>query len=114
MNDDFLEKLYEIVILPNYPEINIESIRWKDHGKVDLDAWAHYFDDENDIEYVLLFEDYPSGSFLADGLTHELIETANRASIRYSLDTPFKYVENLTGYFSLYKEKVNIDLSKMI
>jgi hypothetical protein len=114
MNDSLLEEVYELVILPNYPEINIGSIHWKDHGKVDLDAWAHYFDDENGTEYILLFEDYPSGSFLADGSTHELIETAGRTSIRYSIDAPFKYVENLTGYFSLYKEKADIDLSKMI
>ena len=105
MNNDFLEKLYEIAILPNYPEINVGTIHWKDHGKVDLDAWAHYFDDQKGIEYILLFEDFPSGSFLADGLSHELVESAGRGSIRFSLDPPFKYVENITGYFTLYKEK---------
>lgn len=105
MDDDFLEKLYELAILPNYPEVNVRTIRWKDHGKVDLDAWAHYFDDEKGREYVLLFEDYPSGSFLADGLTHELVKLDDRSSLRFSLDTPFKYVENITGYFSLYREK---------
>ena len=113
MNDNLLEKLYELVILPNYPEINVGSIHWKDHGKVDHDTWAHYFDNENGVEYILLFEDHPGGSFLADGSTHDLVMTDDRASIRYSLDAPFKYVENLTGYFSLYKEKAHIDLSKM-
>ena len=105
MTDTFLEKLYETVILPNYPEVNVGTIHWKDHGKVGLDAWAHYFDDEKGTEYVLLFEDHPSGSFLDDGLSHELIESDGRKNIRFSLDTPFKYVENITGYFTLYKEK---------
>jgi hypothetical protein len=107
MNDNFLEKLYETVILPNYPEINIEKIHWKDHGKVDLDAWAHYFDDEAGTEYLLLFEDYPSGSFLVDGLSHEVVKRVGSEddSIHFSIDTPFKYIENVTGYFTLFKEK---------
>jgi len=104
MNNAFLETLYETVILPNYLEIDVKTIHWKDHGKVDLDAWAHYFDSEDGTEYVLLFEDYPSGSFLADGLSHEVVKHGDDDVIRFSMDTPFKYVENITGYFSLYKE----------
>lgn len=105
MQDSFIEQFYENVILPRYGEnININNIRWKDHGKVDLDAWAHYFDDENGREYVLLYEDYPSGSFLDDNLSHELVKIGEETSIGLSFNDE-KEIPNITGWFSLYREK---------
>lgn len=49
MNDKFLEQLYEYVILIRYRDvINTKKIEWTDHGKVGLNAWAHYFKTEDD------------------------------------------------------------------
>ena len=45
MDSNILEQFYEHVILPNYHELDAATIRWKDHGRIGLDAWAHYFED---------------------------------------------------------------------
>ena len=104
MEDTFLEKLYEEVILPNYAEINTSEIVWKDHGKIDLDAWAHYFEDKQGREYVLLFEDFPGSTYLNDGLTHEVVKYGKDDTIQINLTMPHKYVPNVTGSFTLFKE----------
>lgn len=106
MDNTLLERLYETVILPNYPEIDVAAIRWKDHGKIGPDTWAHYFDNGDGVEYVLQFQDYPDTSLFDDELSHELVKSADREYLLFSLEPPFKYVENITGYFSLYKERV--------
>lgn len=47
MSTSLLEQYYEIVILPLYTDIvSFSSITWKDHGKIGLDTWTHYFEDE--------------------------------------------------------------------
>lgn len=105
MDNKFLEQFYEDVVLPQYAEIvEFKKINWKDHGKVDLDAWAHYFDDESGREYVLLYEDFPGGAFLDDGLSHELVKIGEETSLKLSFSND-KEVENITGYFTLYREK---------
>lgn len=105
MNDKFLEQFYESVILSRYKDgIDIGGIKWKDHGKVELDSWAHYFEDKNGKEYVLLFEDSPGSSFLDDGLSHEVIKLGDESSIGISFSDG-KYIPNVTGYFTLYREK---------
>ncbi len=105
MSNKFLEQFYENVILPQYGDkTGFKSIAWKDHGKVDLDAWAHYFEDENGREYVLLYEDFPGSTFLDDGLTHEVVRRGNETSLQLSLDDGIK-IENIIGYFTLYREK---------
>lgn len=105
MDNKFLEQFYENVILPQYSdEVSFVTIVWKDHGKVDLDAWAHYFDDQNGKEYVLLYEDFPGSTFLDDGLTHEVVKIGNETSMKVSLSTD-KVIDNFAGYFTLYREK---------
>lgn len=105
MNSGFLEQYYEKVILPLYVEtITFSSIRWKDHGKVGADAWAHYFEDENGREYVLLCEDFPGSDYLNDDLTHDAVPVGEQMSVHVSL-SPEKTVENIFGYFTLYKER---------
>lgn len=105
MDNNLLEQFYENVILPQYSEeVKFEKVTWKDHGKVDLDAWAHYFDDESGREYVLLYEDFPGSTFLNDGLTHEVVKLGDESSLHVAVD-PGKQIVNLTGYFTLYREK---------
>jgi hypothetical protein len=43
MDEKFLERFYERVILPRYVGVVVtfEKLTWVGHGKVDLDAWAH-------------------------------------------------------------------------
>lgn len=104
MDNNLLEQFYENVILPQYSEeVILKKVIWKDHGKVDLDAWAHYFDDESGREYVLLYEDFPSGGFLNDGLSHEIVKLGDETSIRVALSSG-KQIVNLVGYFTLYRE----------
>lgn len=104
MNNIFLEQYYENVILPQYNnEVRLKKISWKDHGKIDLDAWAHYFEDENGIEYALVYEDFPGDTFLNDNLTHEIIECEQESSINVTIE-PGKQVDNVIGYFTLYRE----------
>lgn len=103
MDNSFLEHYYETAILPQYTDVHFETIAWKDHGKVGLDTWAHYFEDQTGREYVLLYEDFPTGEYLNDDLSHEVIPSGNQPSIQVALSTD-KKIENLVGFFTLYKE----------
>ena len=101
-----LEQYYETVVLPLYGDtITFTDISWKDHGKVGLDTYAHYFDDNNGREYVLLYEDFPGSEYLNDDLSHDIVPCGAESSVRV-VTTPEKTVANLTGYFTLYAEKI--------
>jgi len=106
MDTKFLEQYYEAAILPLYGDaISVPNIFWKDHGKVGNDTWAHYFDDENGREYVLLYEDFPGSEYLSDDLTHEIVRLGEETSVRAAA-TPNKTIDNIFGYFTLYREKL--------
>jgi hypothetical protein len=105
MTNTALENYYETVILPQYRQaVEFKTITWKDHGKIDLDAWAHYFEDENGREYVLLYEDFPGNTYLNDGLTHDIVKCGDETNIKVSISTG-AVIDNVTGYFGLYQEK---------
>ncbi|PID31438.1 hypothetical protein CR983_01080 [Candidatus Saccharibacteria bacterium] len=105
MDAKFLETFYETVILPQYDEIVVEGITWIDHGSIGLDSTAHYFRDRTGREYVLVFEDFPDGSVFGDGLSHEIVPVHGEISLRFGGDKSFKDIENITGYFTLFREK---------
>ncbi len=105
MDITFLEQYYEKVILPLYGDDTLLSdVSWKDHGKVGADAWAHYFEDKNGREYVLIYEDFPGNDYLNDDLTHDIVPCGDETSVRVAT-TPESSIDNLTGYFTLYAEK---------
>ena len=83
--------------------MTFKIITWKDHGKIDLDAWAHYFDDANGREYVLLYEDFPGSTYLDEQGTHEVLKIGDQTSIQLAFSDK-KEIENITGYFTLYRE----------
>jgi hypothetical protein len=104
MNNTSLEQYYENIILPQYSSaVTFKSITWKDHGKVGLDAWAHYFENENGREYVLLYEDFPGNDYLNDELTHEIVVCGDSKTLHVALSTD-GLVDNVVGYFTLYQE----------
>jgi len=105
INNKFLEKYYENVILPKYEEsLDITDIQWFDHGKIDDSyAFAHYFICQN-REYVLLYESYPGITYLDDGLSHEIIKCGNKTSIELKFNDN-KGTDNVAGWFTLYQEK---------
>jgi hypothetical protein len=105
MNEVFLKKFFEAVILSNYEQIDIDEISWKHYKKINSDAWTHYFNDKSGNEYVLLFEDYPSNSFSDNKSMYEVVRHGDDDSMRFGSNVPFKYVENITGYFTLFREK---------
>lgn len=105
MDAKFLEKYYETVILPLYGDaVTFSKITWKDHGKVGLDAWGHYFDDQNGREYLLLYEDFPGSDYMNDSLTHDIVPFGNETSVQVTT-APAKLIDNITGYFTLYAER---------
>lgn len=105
MDNKFLEHYYEKAVLPLYGDaVTFTKIVWKDHGKVDLDVWAHYFDDEGGREYVLLYEDFPGGNYLNDDMTHDVIKCGNDTSVHVTTSAGTN-VDNIFGYFTLYAEK---------
>lgn len=108
MDNSMLEQWYEQVILPNYREIDVAEIRWKDHGQIGSDAWAHYFEDANGREYVLVFEDFPGDTFLDDGLTHDVVPfDGEKTTLEFGVKNKehTHYAANITGYFTLYRER---------
>ena len=94
-----LEAYYERDILPHYG-IHAPGIVWVNHASIATDVVAHYFT-YNSETYVLIFEDFPSTShYVAED--NELIVTKDGER---SIDTRSEdYVENMTGFFTLYKE----------
>ncbi|MEO5949358.1 MAG: hypothetical protein ABIP74_03065 [Candidatus Saccharimonas sp.] len=103
MDSPSLESYLQHVILSQYGDVIAYPIVWKDHGKVDLDAWAHYFDDAKGREHALLYEDFPDGSFLSDGLSHEVVNIGDETSLHVSLSNDVQ-IDNIVGYFTLYRE----------
>lgn len=104
MNTQFLEQFYETVILPKYGAEFTGVSKWKDHGKVGLDSYAHYFDDPNGVEFVLLNEDFPNGDYLNDDLSHDVVQVADGADT-LQVTIGDAWIPNISGYFTLYKEK---------
>lgn len=105
MDTTFLEQYYEKVILPLYEDDSIKVAIWKDHGQVGPDNWAHYFEDANGTEFVLLAEDYPGGIYLNDDLTHDAILVPGSESTALQVIFNNKWIPNISGYFTLYKEQ---------
>lgn len=104
MDTHFLEQFYEKVILPRYSDsVSFETITWKDHGKLGLDSWAHYFDDNEGREYVLLYEDFPGDSPFDDGLSHEVVPFKDKTSLELTFSDA-QQIDNIAGYFTLYQE----------
>lgn len=104
-NEKFLEEFYKNVILPKYGDLfNVNEIKWLDHGRLDDSyVWAHYFEN-NGKQYVLLSNDYAEGSHLDDGLSHEIVKCGDKTSLKLCFDDG-KEVENITGQYTLYREK---------
>lgn len=111
MNNATLEKIYEQAILPNYQELDVANIRWKDHGQIGPDAWAHYFEDVKGREYALVFEDFPGSTFFDDDFTHEVVSLDGEISIEFGAKHTqhAHYAPNITGYFTLYRERDRIN-----
>ncbi len=105
MDINFLEHFYEKVILPQYINTVFDNITWIDHCAIELDSFAHFFKTDDGREYILLFEDFPGNVTFDDGLSHDIVLVNNEKTIRFGGDPPFKYIENITGYFTLYKDK---------
>ena len=100
-----LEQYYQANILPEYGMTNAQ-ITWTDHGRIGEDVFAHYFTCDGE-KYILVFEDFPGEDhFISQD--EEFIPASNRAD-GYILHRPLhvdgQYVENITGYFSLYKAR---------
>lgn len=105
MDNEFLEQYYSKVILPLYRDVvTFSQITWKDHGKVGLDAWAHYFEDVSGREYILLYEDFPGSDYMNDDLTHDIVKCGNETSVRVTISTD-RNIDNIAGYFTLYAER---------
>lgn len=105
MDDRSIEQYYETVILPLFHIELKEDIVWKDHGKVGLDTWAHYFENKSGVEYILVNEDFPGSEYPADDLTHQMIVAPNSEDGIIKVTIGDDWIPNISGYFSLYKEK---------
>jgi hypothetical protein len=105
MTNNNLEIIYENVILPRYSEyLNTSDIHWTDHGRVD-DSYvtAHYFESDGQ-HYILLSNNYANGTYLDDGISHEIIKCGDKTSIELNFSDNYK-IENVTGKYTLYREK---------
>ena len=52
-----------------------------------------------------LYEDFPGNTYLDDGLTHEIIQCGDKQNLNLTLGND-KKIDNVVGYFTLFKEKV--------
>ena len=104
MDTVFLEQYYEKVVLPLYKDPSINVVLWKDHGQVGPDNWAHYFEDADGTEFVLLNEDTPSGTYLNDDLTHDIVPVPGSNSSALQVTLGNTWIPNISGYFTLLRE----------
>ncbi len=97
-----LETFFIQNVLIQY-DISTSNIQWVSHDTIGNDVFAHYFTCDN-INYALVFEDFPSEqNFIAE--EGELVKTkSNLTSVNLSKRNA-PYIENQTGYFTLYKHK---------
>jgi hypothetical protein len=103
INYSDVEQFYEQHILPSY-SIEFSIITWNDHAKIGNDTFAHYFT-ANTKNYALVFEDFPSEShFIAEDNKFIPAPDGEKGLVQYPENdsSPYEYVENMTGYFSLY------------
>lgn len=104
-DEKFFESFYSRVILIRYSQyFDASKIHWIDHGRLgDSYVWAHYFE-ANGAHYILLSNDYAKGSYLDDGLSHEIVKCGTKNSIELNFSDN-KVVDNITGRYTLYREK---------
>jgi len=106
----FLMNLYERAILPQFDIQN--NISWDKNEQTFQNGRARFFKSD-DLSYMLVFEDYPTlsvddvrdisgvnGSIIPIRLRDDPTETHLSFGPR---STPYKYVDGITGYFSLYR-----------
>lgn len=105
MDSSFLEQYYEGVILPLFHYEGAEVVAWKDHGKVGLDTWAHHFDNSEGVEHILVNEDFPGSEYPPDDLTHEMVSFPDSEDGILHVSIGSDWIPNISGYFSLYREK---------
>ncbi len=105
MDNGFLEQYYEKAILPLYEDASISVMKWVDHGQVGPDNYAHHFENAQGVEFILLNEDFPDGSYLSDNLTHQFVPAPNYEDGIVAVSIGRKWVPNISGYFTLYKEE---------
>ena len=103
-NVSFLEQFYENVILVRYKDhISLNDIQWIDHGRIeDSYVHGHYFK-SNGEQYILLSNDYMKGSYLDDGLSHEIVRIGDSTSIELNFNDN-KEIDDITGRYTLYRE----------
>jgi hypothetical protein len=63
------------------------------------------FSRNNGIEYALVYEDFPDGSYLSDGLTHELVLMSSGDKCLELNFNDKKNIEGITGWYTLFREK---------
>lgn len=98
-----LEQFYEQQVLPHYG-IAVEKVQWISHDKIGLDTFAHYFR-YNDIPYTLVFEDFPGEAHFIAEDSDEVVTTKGERTVHFPIPVDGRYVENKTGYFSLYRDR---------
>jgi hypothetical protein len=111
MNDNqFFEVFYEKAVFPHYKgAFDLDDIKWFSHGKIGPDTWAHYFRSHG-IEYALVYEDFPDGSYLSDGLTHEIVLMNSGDKCLELKFNDKMHVEGITGWYTLFKDKRQLGL----
>lgn len=104
MDNHSLEQYYESTILPLFHNNVTTAITWKDHGRVGLDTYAHFFEDADGVEYILVNEDFPGSEYPPDDLTHEMVLAPNTNDGIVEIATEREWRPNVSGFFSLYRE----------
>lgn len=108
ISNKFLEEFYENVVLPKYSKsFYTSNINWLSHERIDESyAFAHYFKC-NEKEYALLYEDFPGDTYLKNGAPYEIIKCGDKTIIQLC-SSDNKEIDNVLGWFALYREKSGI------
>jgi len=96
-----LELFYEKEILPFY-NLSTANIKWQSHDRIGNDVFAHYLSIDT-LNYALVFEDFPSESHFISTEGELILTKTGEQVINMSVPEDDEFVENRTGYFSLYR-----------
>lgn len=112
MKPEHLYAFYEYALLPQFG-IESEDVGWQRSVEIGPDETAYYFS-TSAHHFILIFEDYDGlgrdAGYIEETLglkdeEYSLVQpkagSAATPSIRFSLQTPYKYAPGITGTFTL-------------
>jgi hypothetical protein len=114
MDKKFYQEFYTKAVLPQFG-FNDAKVAWGAHKRVGPDEFAWAFEIDG-TDYILIFEDYDGlgrhEEYIRENVTGKakftFVEPTSKSLVApsyngFKLPVPYKYIEHITGTFTLIK-----------